>query len=158
MAEDPREAGNPRTAGPTRVYERAELAVLWDATRCIHVGTCIRALPEVFNPRRRPWVAIEAADAEAIAQAVRLCPTGALKIQSRGDFPREEPDEPTTIEAGRTGARFIRGRVRLVDAEGNVTEETRLALWWCGASANKPFCDNSHLLVPTERDIPGNHG
>ena len=148
MAEDPRQAGTPRTVAPTRVYEREELAVIWDATKCIHVGTCFRALPEVFDPRKRPWVDINGAEAEAIAEAVKLCPTGALKIQARGGFPEEEPAQPTTIQAGRTGPLYVRGRLQLVDDEGNVfAEETRVALCRCGASANKPFCDNSHRLV-----------
>ena len=149
MAEDPREAGTPRTTAPTRVYEREELAVVWDATRCIHVGTCFRALPEVFDPRKRPWVDINGAEAEAIAEAVRLCPTGALRIQARGSFPEEEPDRPTTIRAGRSGPLYVRGQVQLQDEDGNLlAEETRVALCRCGASANKPFCDNSHLLSP----------
>lgn len=154
MAEDPSEAGKPRTTGVTRRYEREELAVLWDATKCIHVATCIQALPEVFDPRRRPWIDIDAADAEAIARAVRLCPTGALKMEARGDFPPEEPDEPTSIRAGRTGPLFVRGRVRLTDSDGAETEETRVALCRCGASANKPYCDNSHKLVRKQRPVP----
>ena len=155
MVEDPSEAGTPRTTGPTRIYERDELSVLWDATRCIHVGTCMMALPEVFDSRKRPWVDINGADADAIARAVRLCPTGALKIESRGDFPAEDPDEPTTIEVGRTGPLFVRGRVRLIDDERRVTsDETRVALCRCGASANKPFCDNSHRLVRKQRPVP----
>ena len=155
MTDDPREAGKPRTTGPTRVYEREELAVLWDASRCIHVATCIQALPQVFDPRRRPWVDVNAADAEEIARAVRSCPTGALKMEARGDFPPEEPDEPTTIRAGGAGPLYVRGRVRLKDSEGVETEETRVALCRCGASANKPFCDNSHRLVPKQRSVPG---
>ena len=154
MADDPREAGKPRTAGPTRVYEREEMAVLWDATKCIHVATCIQVLPEVFDPQRRPWIDIHAADAQAIARAVRLCPTGALKMQARGDFPLEEPDEPTSNRAGRSGPLFVRGRVRLTDSDGNASEETRVALCRCGASANKPYCDNSHRLVRKQRPVP----
>lgn len=155
MAEDPREAGAPRTAGPTRSYERDELAVLWDATKCIHVATCMMALPEVFDSRKRPWVDVNGADAESIARVVRMCPTGALKIAARGDFPEEVPDEPTTIRAGRTGPLFVRGRVQLIDDDnGVVTEETRVALCRCGASANKPYCDNSHRLVRKQRPVP----
>ena len=154
MAEDPQQAGTPRTTGPTRVYERDELAVVWDATRCIHVATCIMALPEVFDPRRRPWVDVNAADAEEVARAVRLCPTGALKLEARGDFPEEEPDDPTTIRATRAGPLYVRGRVQVVDEDGNVTEENRVALCRCGASANKPFCDNSHRLVGPDRAVP----
>src|SRR5918992_1183082 len=153
--DDPRKAGVPRQSGPTRVYESEELAVVWDATRCVHVATCLRALPEVFDVRRRPWVDVEGAPDEQIAEAVRLCPTGALKYESRGDFPAEEPDPVTTVQAGHLGPLYLRGRVRLVDGHGRlIAEETRVALCRCGASAHKPYCDNSHRLVRPQRQVP----
>jgi uncharacterized Fe-S cluster protein YjdI/CDGSH-type Zn-finger protein len=147
-------AGVPRTKGPTRTYERDELTVVWDATRCTHVAECLKALPEVFDVRRRPWVEIQASDADRIAAAVRLCPTGALKYEARDGFPDEEPDEVTTVRAGNVGPFYMRGRIRLVDAHGRlIAEETRVALCRCGASANKPYCDNSHRLVRRDRTI-----
>jgi uncharacterized Fe-S cluster protein YjdI/CDGSH-type Zn-finger protein len=153
--EDPKRAGMPRTKGATRVYEREELAVVWDATRCTHVAECLGALPEVFDVARRPWVDITGASADQIAEAIRLCPTGALKYEARGDFSPEEPDDVTTVKAGRLGPLYVRGKVRLVDGHGNlIADETRVALCRCGASANKPYCDNSHRLVGTDRPVP----
>ncbi|HEY7875382.1 MAG TPA: (4Fe-4S)-binding protein [Actinomycetota bacterium] len=152
---DPGEAGVPRQEGPTRVYESDDLAVVWDATRCVHVATCLAALPQVFDVRRRPWVDVSAADDEEIAAAVRLCPTGALKYEARGDFPEEEPDDVTTVQAGHLGPLYLRGRVRLVDGHGRlIAEETRVALCRCGASMHKPYCDNSHRLVRRQRPVP----
>ena len=116
--EHPREAGVPRTKGPTRTYEREELTILWDATRCTHVAECLKALPDVFDVTRRPWVHIEASDADEIAAAVRLCPTGALKYEPRGEFPDEESDDVTTVRAGHLGPLYVRGRIRLVDGHG----------------------------------------
>ena len=152
--ETPREAGEPRTKGPTRVYDRPELSVIWDAGRCTHVAECLRALPEVFNVRRRPWVEVDAAEASRVAAAIRLCPTGALKYEAHEDFPDEEPDDVTTIRSGNVGPLYIRGKVQLLDDHGNlIAEETRVALCRCGASANKPYCDNSHRLVPKDRPV-----
>jgi len=157
--DDPRKAGVPRQDGPTRVYESDGLAVVWDATRCVHVATCLRALPEVFDVTRRPWVDVEGAPDEQIAAAVRLCPTGALKYEPRGDFPAEEPDGVTTVQAGNLGPLYLRGRVRLVDGHGRlIAEETRVALCRCGASAHKPYCDNSHRLVRPQRQVPEEEG
>ena len=153
--EHPGEAGTPRTAGPTRIYEREELAVIWDATKCTHVAECLRALPEVFDVTRRPWIDVNASDAEQIASAIRLCPTGALKYEARDGFPAEEPDDVTTVRAGNLGPLYVRGRIRLVDGHGRViAEESRAALCRCGASANKPYCDNSHRLVTRDRPLP----
>src|SRR5690349_16064041 len=105
----PSEAGVPRTKGPTRVYDREELSVIWDAGRCTHVAECLRALPEVFNVTKRPWVDISAADAEQIAAAIHRCPTGALKYEAHGEFPDEEPDGATTVRAGDAGPLYMRG-------------------------------------------------
>ncbi|MEA2460592.1 MAG: hypothetical protein QOH90_769 [Actinomycetota bacterium] len=153
-AEHPAEAGAPRRKGPTRTYERDELTVVWDASRCTHVAECLVANPEVFDVRRRPWVDVNGSDAEQIAEAIRLCPTGALKYEAKNGFPPEEADDVTMVRAGRTGPLYIRGKVRLVDGHDRlIAEETRVALCRCGASANKPYCDNSHRLVPKDRPL-----
>jgi len=147
-AEDPRQAGTPRTKGPTRTYESARIRVLWDASRCIHVGHCLRALPSVFDVRARPWVDLEGASAEEVAAAVRTCPTGALRYQGLGDLPDEVPDEPVSLEVRPNGPLYVRGRVRITRPGGEVVaEEVRVALCRCGASQNKPLCDNSHRLI-----------
>ena len=38
---------------------------------------------------------------------------------------------------------YVRGTITLVRG-GEATQETRVALCRCGASLNKPYCDNSH--------------
>ena len=86
---------------------------------------------------------------------MRVCPTGALRYESRGeDGVGEEPtvaDEPPVIEASSGGPFYVKGAVKLVDGEGNVlAHEGRLALCRCGASGNKPFCDNTHLRIGFE--------
>jgi uncharacterized Fe-S cluster protein YjdI len=146
--EDPVEAGAPRTPGPTRAYEGAGIRVLWDAGRCIHVGSCLRALPTVFDVQARPWVDLDEASAEEVAAAVRTCPTGALRYEPLGDLPDEAPDEPVTMEVRPNGPLYVRGRVRITWPGGDVVaDEYRVALCRCGASQNKPFCDNSHRLI-----------
>jgi uncharacterized Fe-S cluster protein YjdI len=146
--EDPEEAGVPRTPGPTRAYENDRIRVLWDAGRCIHVGRCLRALPSVFDVRARPWIDLDGASAEEVAAAVRTCPTGALRYQGLGDLPDEVPDEPVSVEVRPNGPLYVRGRVRITRPGGEVlTDELRVALCRCGASQNKPFCDNSHRLI-----------
>ena len=147
-SDDPRQAGAPRTKGPTRAYENDRIRVLWDASRCIHVGSCLRALPSVFDVRARPWVDLDGAPAEEVAAAVRTCPTGALRYQGRGDLPDEVPDDPVSVEVRPNGPLYVRGRVRITRPGGTVVaDELRVALCRCGASQNKPFCDNSHRLI-----------
>jgi len=147
VAEDPIEAGRPRTHGVTRVYETSELRVLWDATRCIHTAKCLRGLPEVFDVSARPWVDMSRASAQRIAETIRTCPTGALRYDGTG-VPAEVPDEPTTVEIRPNGPLFVRGSLRVVNARGEVLDTSpRAAFCRCGASENKPFCDNSHRLI-----------
>jgi uncharacterized Fe-S cluster protein YjdI len=147
-ADDPQQAGAPRTKGPARTYQNGRIRVLWDADRCIHVGRCLRALPTVFDVRAQPWVNLEGASAEQVAAAVRTCPTGALRFQGLGGLPDEVPDEPVTVEVRPNGPLYVRGRVRITRPGGDVvSDEVRVALCRCGASQNKPFCDNSHRLI-----------
>jgi CDGSH-type Zn-finger protein/uncharacterized Fe-S cluster protein YjdI len=131
-----------------RFYETDEIRVRWDPTRCIHTGICLRRLPTVFDVGARPWVDLSKAEATAVVEAVAACPTGALRSEAKHGVADEVPDDPTTVDVRPNGPLLIRGRLRIEAAGGRViTEETRVALCRCGASANKPFCDNSHRLV-----------
>jgi CDGSH-type Zn-finger protein len=112
------------------------------------VRNCVRGLPQVFDPDARPWVVVDAADADAVAAAIETCPTGALRYRRLDGGQQEEPPEEATIEPRPNGPLFVRGRVRIVDPDGHVIrEDTRLALCRCGASENKPFCDGSHRRI-----------
>ena len=136
----------------TRTYEAGDLHVLWDSQRCIHVAECIRALPRVFNPLARPWVQLDGADTDAILDAIERCPTGALRYV-RTNGPPEVPDDPGTIEAIPNGPLFVRGDLHVVTGDDEtIAHETRLALCRCGASENKPFCDNAHRRVGFHTD------
>lgn len=66
---------------PDRVYKGDGIVVEWYASRCIHSGNCARALPRVFNPRRKPWIDATASTADRIAAAVENCPSGALQYR-----------------------------------------------------------------------------
>lgn len=152
MADDPVEAGTPRTRDVTRIYDDGRIRVLWDATLCLHTAICLQMLPEVFDVSARPWVDLTGADPEEIAATIRACPTGALRYEGAGEEP-ETPDAPTAVEVRPNGPLYLRGRLQIRSPDGRtVREETRVALCRCGASENKPFCDNSHRLVDF-RDI-----
>lgn len=62
----------------TRDYPTEDLTIHWRPTICQHSGVCARTLPEVFRPRRRPWIDPDAATAEEIAAMIDTCPSGAL--------------------------------------------------------------------------------
>jgi uncharacterized Fe-S cluster protein YjdI len=130
---------------PQRVYSNERIAVRWNPSRCIHSEHCSQGLPQVFQPSARPWIQVDAATADEIAAVVARCPSGALHVERLDGGPSEEPQEPTTIEPRPNGPLYLRGRLRIVDAEGILLrEDTRVALCRCGHSRNKPFCDGSH--------------
>lgn len=144
MTVDPNERKQP---GVEREYRTSEIVVYWEPALCIHTANCLNALPEVFDVRRRPWVLIDAASADAIAEAVMRCPTGALRF-ARLDGAAQEPlAEPPVIEAQPDGPLYLRGRVRIVNQDGAERELPRAALCRCGESNNKPFCDGMHRRI-----------
>jgi uncharacterized Fe-S cluster protein YjdI/CDGSH-type Zn-finger protein len=122
--------------------------VQWEPRLCIHVRNCVRGLPQVFDPEARPWVHVEAADPDEIAATIETCPTGALHYSRLDGGPQEQPAGGTMVEPRPNGPLFLRGNIRIVDADGEVIrEDTRVALCRCGGSRNKPFCDGSHKRI-----------
>lgn len=128
-----------------RTYETDRIRVHWNSERCIHTAICLKTLPQVFDVRKRPWIEIEAAEADDIAQAIEKCPTGALSYTRLDEFPGEQPPAETTIVPFPHGPLHIRGKVEIRDTKGNLIEAgNRMTLCRCGHSQNPPFCDLSH--------------
>lgn len=149
-ADDPTTAGQPGRGGVTRTYQRDAVSVEWDPSLCIHTARCILAAPAVFDPRRKPWVDLDAGTLPEIAEAVRQCPTGALRYRSTDAAIADDAPAPA-VEVRPDGPLYVRGDVVLegaVDASGS-----RFALCRCGATGNPPYCDNSHKAIGfTARD------
>ena len=70
----------------TKRYSNGEVTVVWQPARCIHSAVCVRGLPLVFDPRRRPWIELASAASEQIVAQVAKCPSGALSIQRPGEM------------------------------------------------------------------------
>ena len=64
-------------------YTKDGITVLWKPNVCIHSGVCVRGLSAVFNPQKRPWINMDAAETEAIVEQVKKCPSGALSIEEK---------------------------------------------------------------------------
>lgn len=145
---------DPRDAMPDKLhqYRSDAIDVTYDKVRCIHVGTCIRRLPRVFDPGSRPWVMPANSAADRVASAVEECPSGALHYVRKDGGPAEVPDDENVLLVSRNGPLFVRGDLELVSRDGTVKRETRLTLCRCGASAHKPYCDNAHLLARFQDD------
>ena len=86
-----------------RAYAAPEVTVFYDRGRCRHYAECVRGLPQVFDPTRRPWIRADLADPNTIAEVVRRCPTGALHGRLLAAEP-EQPAPPTIIARDPPGA------------------------------------------------------
>jgi CDGSH-type Zn-finger protein/ferredoxin/uncharacterized Fe-S cluster protein YjdI len=135
-----------RTAHKLRRYEAEDITISYDLKRCIHAEECVRGLPRVFDPGRRVRVDATQANAGEIANTVQRCPTGALHFR-RMDGGSEEPTpDRNEVRITPDGPLYFCGELE-IHTPTAVLKETRAALCRCGASHNKPFCDNSHERV-----------
>ena len=69
----------------TKKYSNGEITVVWKPHLCCHSTICFKGLPQVFDPRVRPWVNIEGAASDEIVVQVARCPSGALSILRDGE-------------------------------------------------------------------------
>ena len=128
-----------------RTYRTESIAVHWNSDRCIHTGVCLNGLPEVFDLDTRPWITVDGADADTIAQAIERCPSGALRYERLDGAADEQPHQPATVVPWPNGPLLVRGDVDVRLRHGDrVVREPRMALCRCGHSQNQPFCDVSH--------------
>lgn len=120
--------------------------ITYEIKRCIHVAECGRGLPGVFDSSRRPWIDPNAASADEIAAVVARCPTGALHFERADGAPAETVPSENRVSIAADGPLYVHGQVEVLSPEGEVVlSDTRVALCRCGASKNKPLCDNSHM-------------
>ena len=134
-------------------YEGKEITVSYDLKRCIHAAECVKGLPSVFDPDKKPWVNPDEASAEKVADVIEKCPTGALQYKMKNSDRVEKPSSKNRIKLSADGPVYFFGDIEVLDHEGNtVLEDTRFALCRCGASGNKPACDNSHKEISWSAD------
>ncbi|WP_276274145.1 CDGSH iron-sulfur domain-containing protein [Haloarcula litorea] len=132
-------------------YSGEQIEVSYDANRCIHARECVRGLPDVFDPDKRPWIDPDNADVGDLSEVIVDCPTGALKFKRTDSGPEESVPDENHIIVSPDGPLYLRGDIEIVTPDDTtLLEDTRVALCRCGASENKPLCDNSHVDVDFE--------
>lgn len=131
-------------------YTNGEVTVVWKPKTCIHAGNCVRGLGEVFQPKSKPWIKVDAANTERIVKQVKECPSGALSFYYN-DASENEPETAPAVAQFTlkpNGPILFHGKCEITDADGNKTErENVTAFCRCGASENKPFCDGAHRKI-----------
>src|SRR6185503_11487849 len=100
------------------VFVTPDITVTWSKRRCIHSAECVRFLPDVFEPGRKPWVMPENDTADEVAAVVMRCPTGALHFERHDGGAAEAPDQENRVRATRHGPLELRGDLRIATPAG----------------------------------------
>ena len=139
--------------GKVKEYSNGEVTIVWKPDICIHAGNCARGLPDVFNPKARPWINAEGASTEAIVKQVKQCPSGALSFFMNEPEKKDEVEVETEqiVEIMPNGPLLVYGNLTIKKPDGTEKRETKTtAFCRCGASNNKPFCDGMHRKIGFE--------
>jgi uncharacterized Fe-S cluster protein YjdI len=131
-------------------YTNGEITIVWKPEACIHSTICWRrttGLPQVFNPKERPWIKMEGIDSTQIAEQVGKCPSGALSFFYNNPSEMSiESQVETRVEILPSGPLLVYGNIVVKDKSGAETRKSKVtAFCRCGMSANKPYCDGSHI-------------
>ena len=135
-----------------KTYSNGEVTIVWQPTMCMHSTVCWKnatGLPEVFDPRKRPWIDPLGATSSQIIEQVDKCPSGALSYFLNNEGPKSATnDAEVIVEINAKGPLMVYGKINIIDQNGNITERNKsTAFCRCGASANKPYCDGSHSRI-----------
>ncbi len=138
------------TKKPDRVPDRREtytgknIAIHDNRGLCSHAGFCTDSLSAVWRMHQNPWIDPDAADATAIIDTIRKCPSGALSYSVAG-VEQRDPNRTPAIQATKDGPYRVTGGVALDGQEwDDGASREHYTLCRCGASKNKPFCDGTH--------------
>ncbi len=137
----------------TKEYTNGEVTIVWKPDLCIHSKICwnqTNGLPEVFNPRERPWVKPLGASTERVVSQVNKCPSGALSYYINNEKGEKKSGqlEESIVEVLENGPLMVYGNIVVRDSNGCETRKNKAtAFCRCGASANKPYCDGSHTRI-----------
>ncbi|MDY2587020.1 (4Fe-4S)-binding protein [Winogradskyella aquimaris] len=132
--------------GKTKEYSNGEVTVVWEAEKCIHSAMCVKGLPDVFQPKERPWIKINASTTDKIIETVKKCPSGALSYYMTNSEDKTSETLDTKVEVLENGPLLVYGTLKVTHKDGKQeTKNKTTAFCRCGASQNKPYCDGAHV-------------
>ncbi len=131
----------------TKEYSNGELTVVWKPAKCIHAKVCVSKLPNVYDPNKKPWITAENATTDELKAQIDKCPSGALSYIMKNDKANDEINSSTLVNVAENGPLIISGSMEITDSNGKKEMKSKAAFCRCGASANKPYCDGSHVKI-----------
>ena len=63
----------------------------WEPGRCQHAAECVRGLPAVFDPQKRPWIEAGHAGVDELVTVIDRCPSFALGYRTDDGRSRVAP-------------------------------------------------------------------
>ena len=131
-------------------YEGENIIVYFEGSRCIHAARCVSGLPNVFKANvPGSWIEPDAAKVDELAALIKTCPSGALRYERKDNGVNELKPAINSISVVSDGPLAIKADLIIGKQQGS---STRATLCRCGASKNKPYCDNSHKEVSFQDD------
>ena len=132
--------------GKIKEYSNGEVTIVWKPDACIHSAICVDGLGDVFQPKEKPWIKIDAASTEALVKQVKACPSGALSYYMNGEDNKSAEILETKVEVLEDGPLLVYGTLKVTHKDGSEETKNRTtAFCRCGASHNKPYCDGTHV-------------
>ncbi|MEZ4399175.1 MAG: CDGSH iron-sulfur domain-containing protein [Kofleriaceae bacterium] len=126
------------------VVKGTALTIHFDGAKCIHSRGCVLNHPEVFRPNvEGEWISPDAASVAAVVEVAHNCPSGAISYQRHDGGPAEAPPVVNLVTVRENGPLAVHAACTIA-GHGDALRAT---LCRCGASANKPFCDGSHVAA-----------
>jgi len=132
-----------------KLYEGATVD-LRDDHRCALARFCNREKGTVWELTKK---SDNEENRKEVIQGAGECPAGRLEALDKSGKTLEPAYEPSISiiqdsEKGVSGGISVRGNIPLESAEGSIYEvRNRYVLCRCGESANKPFCDATHVSI-----------
>ncbi len=117
----------------TLKYKKGDFTIYWKPSSCIHAAECVKALPNVYDPKGRPWISVDNANTEELKAQIALCPSGALSHNMNEDnisLNKNIMDKPKIAGTAPQKKELIEGK--------------NYAWCTCGISIKQPWCDGSH--------------
>lgn len=129
-------------------YSNGELTVVWNLKKCIHAGVCVKTLPQVYNPKEKPWIKIDNAPTADLQAQISQCPSGALSYYMNSELKKETKNMETKVDVVHNGPLLVHGTLTVTDKDGNTEKKDQTtAFCRCGSSNTKPYCDGTHHKV-----------
>ncbi|OUR94407.1 hypothetical protein A9Q87_01850 [Flavobacteriales bacterium 34_180_T64] len=132
--------------GKIKEYSNGEVTIVWESEKCIHSAFCTKGLPEVFQPKDRPWIKVDAAATDKLIHQVKQCPSGALSFFMNEEGDKSSESMETKVEVMENGPLLVYGTLNVTHKDGTLEKKNKTtAFCRCGLSDNKPYCDGTHV-------------